>query len=92
MMKYATILSIKSINNSINGNPAYRFELQEANIPQVAISGLAHYDEQAEIVTRRTSSDIMDCYGIIPNNARVGKVMAYEITRAGNISSVKAIE
>ena len=90
-MKYAKILSMKRINNSTYGNPNYEFELQESDLPQAAISGLAHGDHSVEIVTRRTSANIADSYGIIPNEAREGAHMSYEVTKAGRISSVEAV-
>ena len=90
-MKYAKILSMKRINGSANGNPNYEFELQEADLPQAAISGLAHGEHGVEIVTRRTSADIADSYGIIPNEAREGAYMSYELTKAGRISSVERV-
>ena len=87
-MKYAKILSMKRINGSTYGNPNYEFKLQESDMAQAAISGLSHGEHSVDIVTRRTSANISDSYGIIPNEAREGACMSYELTKAGRISRV----
>lgn len=81
---YATVEHVRRIDNSVNGNPNYEFELYEADEPHKAIAGAG----EGYGVTRRTSSDISDSYGIIPNEVRQGKAIAYTITKAGRINSV----
>ena len=88
---FATIISVKRINHSVNGNPNFEFELLESDNAHAAITGLQHGDHTVERVTRRTQSDIGDSYGIIPNQAKEGTVMAYKLTKSGRISSVEKV-
>ncbi len=84
-MKYATIIEMKRINGSVNGNPNYSFMLLEADNPHDAQSG----QNDAISVDRRTKSDISDSYGTIPNECKPGVVIAYEQTRAGRVYNIK---
>lgn len=90
-MKYAKVLSIERINSSVNGNPNYRLELRESTLLQSVISGLDHPGHPVDIITRRTQSDISDSYGVIPNSAKPGAIISYELTRAGRINSVNIL-
>lgn len=89
-MKYGKIHDVYRVNGSVNGNPNYEFVLYEADNPHEALTNGVH-DGTGTFVTRRTSSDISDSYGIIPNECKEGKTMSYELTRAGRIRLVKAV-
>lgn len=90
-MKYAKIDYVKRVNSSVNGNPNYEIGLYESDLAQAALTGLKHGEHDVEYVVRRTKSDISDSYGIIPNECREGKVMAYELTKAGRIARVEKV-
>jgi len=77
MAEIVKIESIERLNNSVNGNPRFRFYL----------SGNGEYGEEAF-----SMSDAAFCYAVGNPGMRAGDTVVIERTRAGRIRHMGAYE